>query len=160
MAHESLLLKERRDLHARAARVLQRHFPELAETQPELLADHFAQAGDVERAVFFWMSAGRRSIERCTFLEATSHLRKALGLLAHLPPSAERDERELDAQTALGGAITAISGYAADEAGAAFDRALALCRQLDRPEKLFPTLYGVGGFPFDAHRTRQDSADR
>ena len=97
-------------------------------------------------AVLFWMSAGRRSIERCAFLEATSHLRKGLGLLAGLPSSAERDEQELDVQMAIGGAITATSGYAAPEAGEAFDRALQLCRKLDRPQKLFATLYGVGGF--------------
>jgi class 3 adenylate cyclase/predicted ATPase len=145
-AHESLLLKERRDLHARTAEALQRHFPKMAESQPELLAHHYAQAGNVERALLLWMSAGRLSIERCAFLEATSQLRIALGSLANLSPSAERDEWELDVQMALGGAITAISGYAAEEAGAAFDRALALCRKLDRPDKLFPTLYGVGGF--------------
>ena len=46
-AHDSLLLKERRELHARTAKALQIHFPQLAETQPELLAHHYAQAGDV-----------------------------------------------------------------------------------------------------------------
>ena len=145
-AHESLLLKERRDLHARAARALQVHFPEMADTQPELLAYHYAQAGDARSAMFHWIGAGRRSIERCAFVEATSHLRKALGVLAQLPASAERDEQELDVQMAVGGATTATSGYAAPEAGQAFARALELCRKLDRPTKLFSTLYGIGGF--------------
>jgi class 3 adenylate cyclase/predicted ATPase len=157
-AHESLLLKERRDLHLRTAEALQRHFPQMAETQPELLAHHYTQAGNMQRALLFWISAGNRSIARCAFLEAISQFRKALGLLANLPPSEERDERELDVQTALGSAITAISGYAAEEAGAAFDRALALCRKLDRPEKLFPTLYGVGGFHL--MRTELDKTQR
>jgi class 3 adenylate cyclase/predicted ATPase len=145
-AHDSLLLKQRRDLHARTAKALQVHFPQMPETQPELLAHHYAQAGDVRNAILFWMKAGRHSIETCAFVEATSQLRKALGLLAGLPSSAERDEQELDVQMAIGSAITATSGYAAPEAGQAFDRALQLCRKLDRPQKLFATLYGVGGF--------------
>jgi predicted ATPase len=118
----------------------------MPETQPELLAHHYAQAGDVRNAILFWMKAGRHSIETCAFVEATSQFRKALGLLAGLPSSPERDELELDVQMAIGSAITATSGYAAPEAGQAFDRALQLCRKLDRPQKLFATLYGVGGF--------------
>jgi predicted ATPase len=145
-AHDSLLLKQRRELHARTARALQVHFPQMPETQPELLAHHYAQAGDVRNAILFWMKAGRHSIETCAFVEATSQFRKALGLLAGLPSSPERDELELDVQMAIGSAITATSGYAAPEAGQAFDRALQLCRKLDRPQKLFATLYGVGGF--------------
>jgi class 3 adenylate cyclase/predicted ATPase len=145
-AHDSLLLKERRNLHLRAAKALQMQSPQLAETQPELLAHHYSQAGDVESAAQFWMIAGKRSIERCAFLEATSHLRKVLGILAGVPSSPERDEQELDVQMAIGSAITATSGYAAPEAGEAFDHALRLCRKLDRPQKLFATLYGVGGF--------------
>ena len=86
-AHDSLLLKDRRDLHLRTAKALHTHAPQLAETQPELLAHHYYQAGDVQTAAHFWMSAGRRSIERCAFVEATSHLRKVLGVLAGLPSS-------------------------------------------------------------------------
>ena len=145
-AYESLLHKERRDLHVRVARALQNSFPQLTETQPELFAHHYSQAGDIRTALVFCMSAGRRSIATCAFVEAISHLRKALGLLARMPASVDRDEQELDIQIAIGSAITATSGYGAQEAGEAFDQALRLCRKLDRPEKLFPILYGIGGF--------------
>ncbi len=145
-AHESLLHSERRDLHAQTARALQLKFPQLAQTQPELLAQHYTQAADAQSAIVFWISAGQRSIERCAFVEAISHLREALNLLARLPASAERDEQELDVQMTIGGAITATSGYGALQVGQAFDRALELCRKLNKPEKLFPTLYGIGGF--------------
>src|SRR5680860_272272 len=64
-AYESLLLRERRDLHERVARALQGCFPQLTETQPELFAHHYSQAGDTRTALFFWTSAGRRSIATC-----------------------------------------------------------------------------------------------
>ena len=146
VAHDSLLHKEQRDLHRRIASALLKESPTLAETQPELLAHHYSLAGDVENAIAFWLRAGKRSIECCAFVEANSHLRKALGLLVNLPSSLERDEQELDVQMAIGGAVTAMAGYAAPEAGEAFHKALQLCRKLDRPQKLFATLYGVGGF--------------
>ena len=146
VAHDSLLHKEQRDLHRRTANALLKESPALAETQPELLAHHYTLAGDVENAIGFWLRAGKRSMDRCAFVEANSHLRKALGLLASMPSSPERDEQELDVQMAIGGAVTAMAGYAAPEAGEAFHKALQLCRKLDRPQKLFATLYGVGGF--------------
>src|SRR5262249_46748687 len=150
--------KQRRDLHAPAAKALPIQLPQMPETQPELLGHHYAQAGDVRNAILFWMKAGRHSIETCAFVEAASQFRKALGLLAGLPSSPERDEQELDVQMAIGSAVTATSGYAAPEAGQAFDRALQLCRKLDRPQKLFATLYGVGAFHLmrtELDKTRQ-----
>ena len=150
-AHESLLHKVQRDLHARTAdALLQPKFGQLAKTKPELLAYHYTQAAD-ERAIPLWASAGKRSIQRCAFPEAISHFSEALKLLARLPATertrpAERDELELDVQVAMGSAITATSGYAKPEIGKAFDRALVLCRKLNKPEKLFATLYGIGGF--------------
>ena len=44
-AYNTLLRARRRDLHARLGHVLEEDFPELATSQPELLAHHFAEAG-------------------------------------------------------------------------------------------------------------------
>jgi predicted ATPase len=44
-AHGSLLRGARQQLHARIAEALETHFPNVMETQPEILAQHYAEAG-------------------------------------------------------------------------------------------------------------------
>jgi predicted ATPase len=46
----------------------------------------------------------------------------------------------------LGGALIAIRGYAAHEAGEAYARALDLCRQVGETQRLFPILGALAGF--------------
>src|SRR5271169_6156892 len=50
-AYSTLLRRRRQELHARVAAVLEGHFADLVERQPELLAHHLTSAGDTERAV-------------------------------------------------------------------------------------------------------------
>src|SRR5262249_10713929 len=44
-AHGSLLRSARQQLHARIAEALEAHSPETADSQPEILAQHYAEAG-------------------------------------------------------------------------------------------------------------------
>ena len=43
---------------------METHFPEVAERQPELLAQHFTEAGLIEKAVGYWFKAAVRSREQ------------------------------------------------------------------------------------------------
>src|SRR5205085_8807024 len=60
-AHGSLLRSTRQQLHTQIAEALETHSPEMMENQPELLAQHYGEAGLVEKSVVFWGMAGRRS---------------------------------------------------------------------------------------------------
>lgn len=126
-AHESLLKKQRQRLHGRLADAIERDHPALAEAQPELLAQHCAEAGRLQDASDYWWRAGQRAIARSAAKEAVEHLRQALQTLAALPDDDGRRRRELDILAALGAASIAAHGYAAAETGAAFDRARELC---------------------------------
>jgi predicted ATPase len=53
-AHASLLRSARQQLHAQIADALEAHSPELIDSQPELLAQHYAEAGLVEKSVACW----------------------------------------------------------------------------------------------------------
>ncbi|TIM99674.1 MAG: adenylate cyclase, partial [Mesorhizobium sp.] len=53
-AYVSLLRGTRQKLHARIAQVLEERWPEVVETQPELLAHHFTQAELTARAADYW----------------------------------------------------------------------------------------------------------
>jgi class 3 adenylate cyclase len=79
VAHESLLKSRRQQIHARIAAVLEEGFPTVAETEPETLAQHLTEAGLADRAVGYWLRAGRNAAERSANLEAISHLERAGG---------------------------------------------------------------------------------
>jgi len=95
-AHGSLLRSTRQQLHAQIAEALQTHSPELMDSQPELLAQHYAEAGLVEKSVTCWGNAGHRSIARAAVAEAAAQFQKGLDQLALLPDSLERQRRELE----------------------------------------------------------------
>src|SRR6266849_2851769 len=80
-AYESLLKSTRQQYHQRIAEVLEAQFPETIVTQPELLADHYTEAGLIEQAVGYWHKAGQRAAsERSAHVEAIGHLRTGLAL--------------------------------------------------------------------------------
>jgi class 3 adenylate cyclase/predicted ATPase len=141
-AYQSLLRSKRQQLHARIVRVLEEHFPETVDTEPELLAQHCTEAGLAERAVDYWHCAGQRALARSATAEAVVQLTKGLEVLVGLPVGAERRRREIGLQLALGPALIAAKGYAAPETGRAYARACELCREADDTPELFPALYG------------------
>jgi predicted ATPase len=76
-AYGSLLRGSRQQLHARIAEALETHSPELMDRQPELFAQHYAEAGLVEKSVACWGKAGRRSAARSAMAEAAAQFRGA-----------------------------------------------------------------------------------
>ena len=53
--------------------------------QPELLAQHYTEAGLAELAVGYWLQAGERSNARSAFMEAMTHCTQGLAVLQTLP---------------------------------------------------------------------------
>jgi predicted ATPase len=141
-AYSSLLKSRCRQLHGRIAQVLEDRLPETAATQPELLAHHFTEARQIERATAYWLKAGERSAARSAYLEAIRHLEQGLVALTSLPDGPERDRQELRFQIAIGTPLIAVQGYSAPQTGAAFSRARVLCERLGEAEPLVATLSG------------------
>jgi predicted ATPase len=141
-AYGTLLRGKRQELHGRIAHVLQKQWPDTAETQPELLAHHCAQAGLVERAITYYARAGQRAVARSAMAEAIAQLTTGLELLTSLPDSVSRQRQELELEIALGRALIVSQGYTAPAVGETYARARALCERLDRPPEIVPVLYG------------------
>jgi predicted ATPase len=121
-------------------------FPETAETQPELLAHHYTQAGLNQQAIHFWQRAGERAIERSANIEAVDHLTNGLSLLETLPDTPERTEQELTLQLALGPPLAWTKGFAAPEVETIYSRACELCQQVGETPQFFPALWGLWHF--------------
>jgi class 3 adenylate cyclase/predicted ATPase len=141
-AHESLLRSTRQQLHAQIADALETHFPELMDTQPELFAQHYAEAGLVEKSTDCWGRAGHRSASRSAVAEAASQFQKALDQLALLPDNYERQRHELELRSALGAVLMLVQGFAASEPGDAYARARDLWEQLGCPSEFHQVPYG------------------
>jgi serine/threonine protein kinase/tetratricopeptide (TPR) repeat protein len=141
--YNTLVQDKRRELHRRVGDVLAARFPQTVETQPELLGHHYTEAGEVDKAVRYWLQAGQRSRERSAEREAVHHLTRGLTLLQTLPQTPERDRRELQFLSALGSATIAVRGYAAPEIGPMMLRARALCEQAGDQLQSFGILLGT-----------------
>src|SRR5206468_3698717 len=71
-AYQSLLKSKRQQLHQQIAHVLEEQFSETKETQPELLAHHYSEAGLIAQALPYWQQAGERATQRSAYVEAIS----------------------------------------------------------------------------------------
>ena len=142
VAHGTLLRAARQQLHAQIAEALETHSPETTDSQPELLAQHYAEAGLVEQSVAFWGKAGQRSAGRVAMMEAAAQLQKALDQLALLPDTPERQRRELELRGALGAVLVYVKGFAGRESGEAYARARELWEQLGSPSEFLHVPYG------------------
>jgi predicted ATPase len=145
-AYQSLLRSTRQQHHQRIAQVLEARFPETVETQPELVAHHYTEAGLSAQAIPYWQRAGQRALQRSANLEAIGHLTRGLDILQTLPDTDERTQQELALQTTLGPALIATKGYAAPEVAQVYTRAWELCRQVGETPQLFPVLWGLWYF--------------
>ena len=99
VAYGTLLREPKQALHARIAEAMEYQSPDLASTEPEVLARHYTQAGITEKAALFWARAGRHSLARSALVEAEPQLQRALALIADLPgsPAVRKFQNELRA---------------------------------------------------------------
>ena len=141
-AHGSLLRSSRQQLHAQIADALETHSPELMESQPELFAQHYAEAGFIEKSVAYCGQAGRRSAARSAMAEAAAQLQKGLDQLALLPDNRERQQQEIEFCSDLGAALRLVKGPGSPEMGHAFARARELWEQLGSPSQFLHVPYG------------------
>jgi len=79
-AYNGLLRSERRRFHRQVAEALERLFPERIEEQLGLVAHHWEQAEDQERAIGYLRRAGEQAAAQFANEEAVGYFSRALGL--------------------------------------------------------------------------------
>ncbi len=151
-AYHSLLKSTRQQYHQQIAHALEEQFPQTKETQPELVAHHYTEAGLIELAIPYWQQAGQRAIQRSANVEAINYLTKGLELLKTLPTTPERTHQELSLQMALSVPLVMTKGYMAQEVEKSYARARELCQQEGETPQLFRVLRGLWTF----HTTRAE----
>ena len=165
-AYGTLLREPRRALHARIAETLEGQFPEIAESQPELLARHYTEAGLIEKAARLWGTAGQRSLTRSALVEAAEQLTHALTQIEALPGTTALRREQIKLQVALITPLIIVKGPTAPETKVAAERARLLVEQAealgeppDDPLILFSALYGFwNAVPFNGDVCRDLAA--
>jgi predicted ATPase len=142
-AYDSLLKSKRQALHAKIAKVIEEHFPQTRDTEPEVLAHHYTEASIAQQASVYWLSAGRASYGRSALTEAMRQLGFGIDQIEMLPAGETRDRIELDTQLCLGNTLIQAKGLASPEADVAFKRALKLSGLRSRPNELAPIMWGI-----------------
>ncbi|TWB60027.1 adenylate/guanylate cyclase domain-containing protein [Bradyrhizobium sacchari] len=142
-AYESLLKSKRQLLHTRIGEVLREKFPVVAETEPEVLAHHFTEAGLGEVALEWWRKAGQQALKRSAYSEAIAHLGKAIATVDELPDDPRRMISRLHLQISYGRALRGSLGHSAPETVAAWTRARQFAADIDDPVELAPIHSGL-----------------
>ena len=107
-AYQSLLRSTRQQYHQQLAQVLEARFPDICETQPELLAHHYTEAGLSAQALPYWQRAGQRAMERSGYREAVACFEQALVTLRRLPERRDTLEQAIDLRLAMRNALLAL----------------------------------------------------
>ena len=105
-AYQSLLTRKRVHFHHAIADAIVQSHPDIAATQPELVARHYAEGRRDDLALPYWMKAGERALERSANYEATDHFSNALALAERLPDGPERRNQSQGARLRLAEALT------------------------------------------------------
>jgi tetratricopeptide (TPR) repeat protein len=121
-AYASLLKSTRQQYHQRIAQVLAECFPETAETQPELIAQHYTAAGLHAEALPYWQRAGDLALKCSAYREAVASLERGLEALPHLPQNRTTLEQAVDLRLTLRSALLPSGDW---------ERILALLREAE-----------------------------
>ena len=141
-AYGSLLREERQRLHAATAQALRELVPSIAESRPDLLANHLSAGGSYEEAARLWLQAGRISLAQSAIVEAVHHLRRGVEALDQLPETSEVQALRLQLLIRLGPALIALHGPGSSEVEEIYAKGYELCRSLPESEDHFPVYWG------------------
>ncbi|MBN1485244.1 MAG: hypothetical protein JXA37_11025 [Chloroflexia bacterium] len=83
-AYQSLLQEDRRRLHQSVGQVIERLYSDRLEEQAGILAQHFFQAQDYERAGRYFIMAGEVAFRQYAIPEAIAHYSRALELVPQI----------------------------------------------------------------------------
>jgi adenylate cyclase len=87
---------------------------------------------------------------------ARQHFQRALDLLEKLPPSPEKEQREVSLQIGLGGVLMQLNGWGSPEVARAYERAHQLCQSRGATPHVFPSVWNL--WIFYTARARLDAA--
>lgn len=146
--YSSLRATRRASLSAVVAKALLALYSGQISAIASRLAFLFETARDYRLAAEYCLVAAKQAVHLFANQEAAALARHGLDLLRTLPDGRDRQQRELQLQTALAIPLTALRGFADAELAQVYTRASELCRLLGEKLELFPVILGLYKFYF------------
>ena len=134
---------QRARAHARVGAHLERVFGLDDPAHAGEIARHLAAGGEAARAVPALVSAATVALRRSGHREAVALLEQARAAVDRVEDRADRARWEAQVLSLLAPSLVATRGWAAEEARAAYERAVELGRALPDPALLDSMLYGL-----------------
>ena len=113
-AYSAMLRTRRQQLHAAIALVLEKRFPDIVNSTPEVIAQQYERAGQNGKAIAYWQQAGEHDLRRFALKELITHYANALRLATAMPETPERSALELSICLGLGMAQQMAMGPTAE----------------------------------------------
>jgi tetratricopeptide (TPR) repeat protein len=144
--YSSLTPARRVALSAALARALEGLYGNRTSAIASQLAFLYETAREPGRASDYLLLAAQNAQAIFANQEAIALARRGLALLAKLPETPERAQKELGLQVTLAFGFMCTLGYAAPETGANMDRARKLCQDSHDHASLCPILWGLWAY--------------
>ena len=168
-AYGSLLKQERRELHGRVAEALEELYPDRRDELAPVLAMHFEQAGDNDKAVNYLIAGGRHAIDANAIQEAYAAYDRAGTLADQLaaegsPDAMSTDARRRRVEIAVGRAQSGYSFLAMEDSFKTLDAVIDDAAAVGDPQLEFRLhmLIGLGrlqsGEPAEAPQVKRSLA--
>lgn len=131
-AYELLLLADRKQLHRQVGETLERLYPDRLDELASLLGQHFAKAGESEKAVTYLLRAGDQARGLYAHQEAVNLYQQALELLK------EKNDHERAARTLMKLGLTHHNAFAFEQARQAYEEGFALWQKSEEETTALP----------------------
>jgi class 3 adenylate cyclase/tetratricopeptide (TPR) repeat protein len=140
VVYETLLERKKKDLHIEIGKAIEEVYKDNLEEMYSVLAEHFEQGGDCEKAAPYLYLAQERARRASAYTEAISFSRKRVACLEKLPKTVDVQKRVIDARVALANICLGLNQHleAKDAVAPIFD----LVHQLNYRKRL-PAIYIV-----------------
>jgi class 3 adenylate cyclase/tetratricopeptide (TPR) repeat protein/anti-anti-sigma regulatory factor len=153
-AYGSLFQKQKRTFHRRIGEALEREYPELAASEPDVLAWHFTEAEEYLKAITYWRKAGEAAITRSAMAVARRQFEHGRELVERVSKErsltaqdrSQLDSLELDLLADLGIAVYPLEGSSDKRLVTIFERVLELASKQGRPDREFDAHLGLSNY--------------
>lgn len=154
VAYETLLKSDLTEIHLRIAVVIEQYFSDMVINSPELLARHFTEGNNFEKAIEYWLKAGKKASRQYALIEARSHLSNGLSCVEKCPNSDQNKSAQLALLIALGPVLMALEGSGSEITRKNYAQAVKLCEQLPVSAMQFKAFWGQWNVSMDYNRDR------
>jgi len=158
VVYETLLERKKKDLHIDIGRAIEEVYKHNPEEMYSVLADHFEEGGDFEKAAQYFLLAQERAPRTSAYTTAFALGKKAVACLEKLPKTVEMQKRVIDARVTLSRNCIILSRYveARDAVAPVFD----LVHELDYRKSLPPIYVILAAYLIQVEEKYNDAETR